>query len=38
LEAWLYKDGDRGTIYRKVWMTVNALQSPALTGNSPSDR
>lgn len=32
LEAWLYKDGDRGTIYRKVWMTIDTLQSPAPTG------
>jgi hypothetical protein len=32
LEAWLYKGGDRGTIYRKVWMTIDTLQSPAPTG------
>ncbi|NNG74407.1 hypothetical protein HLI18_32000 [Rhizobium laguerreae] len=32
LEAWLYKSGDRGTIYRKVWMTIDTLQSPAPTG------
>jgi len=32
LEAWLYKGGDRGTIYRKVWMTIGTLQSPPPTG------
>ncbi|MGO7422733.1 hypothetical protein ACCT09_23340, partial [Rhizobium ruizarguesonis] len=34
LEAWLFKGGDRGTIYRKVWMTIDPLQSPASTGIS----
>lgn len=31
LEAWLYKGGDRGNIYRKVWVTINGVSLPRMT-------
>ncbi len=36
LEAWLYKDGNRENIYRKVWVTINDVSSPRMTFGTPA--
>lgn len=37
LEAWLYKGRDRGTIYRKVWVTIGSNQSFSSAEENPAD-